>query len=112
MGIDIKPDDLAHFLDLDHSGTSASCAPLNCDLRRQTPFAYAKSVKYDPKTSVAPLVNGDSRRQTPLSSKSSRNSDGPGGRAMTRILSPTFLWDFSHQIHMFLTVRQKYLTIF
>ena len=40
------------------------------------------------------------------------HSDGRGGRAMTQILSPTFFWDFSHQIRMFLTVRQKFVTIF
>ena len=39
-------------------------------------------------------------------------SDGPGGRAMTWILSPIFLWSFSHQICMFLTMGQKSVTIF
>ena len=36
------------------------------------------------------VINGDPQRQTPLSTQSSRNSDGPGGRATTRILSPSF----------------------
>ena len=46
-------------------------------------------------------LNGDPRRQTPFSAKSSQNNDGPGARAMTQISSPNFLWKFLHQIRMF-----------
>ena len=40
------------------------------------------------------------------------NSDGPVASSMARILSPIFLWKFSHLICMFLTLGQKNLTIF
>ena len=49
-----------------------------------------------PKMVHETLINGDWRRGSPFSSKSSRNSDGPGGRATTRISSPIFVWKFLH----------------
>ena len=62
------------------------------------------------------VINGDPQRQTPLSTQSSRNSDGPGGRATTRILSPSFgalvfdpkptFWTLRHVFHSIISISQ------
>ena len=87
----------------------AMCLSLFCDdftlngvWRRGSPFRRDATDKNASQNAL----------QTAICGASTVNSDGPGGRAMTRILSPIFLWSFSHQICMFLTMGQKSVTIF